>query len=142
MIIKRNIAKNLPVLFIDSSDFITGKTGVAFGDVTLKYKKEGDSAWTTFSLTTNDWIEIDDGVYEVVFTAAMLNTVGSFIYLAQTVDAIDYHGWVDIQNNLNDDLRARQDVIEGKIDAIAAIVVSIKSTVEAISVENFNMGGF
>ncbi len=112
MIIKKSTARRLPVLLVDDSDFKTGKVGVAFGDVTVKYAKEGDNAWSTFTLDASKWIELGDGVYDIAFGASELDTLGSFEYLVQVSGAVDYPGWVDISENLIDD----------------------------ISVENFNMG--
>jgi len=119
MTIKQSIPRRLPVWLVDDTDFKTGKTGVAFGSATVKYAKEGDNSWSIFTLDITKWIELGDGVYDIVFGASELDTLGNFKYLVQVSGAVDYPGWVDIQANSNDD---------------------IKDAVDAISVENFNMG--
>jgi len=133
VIIKKSAARKLPVILTDDSDFLTRKTGVAFGSVTVKYAKEGDTSLSTFTLDASKWIELGNGIYLIAFTASELDNVGSFIYNVEVSGSLEYSGWVDIQENLNDDLKSKLDSMGTKID-------SIKTTVEGISVENFNMG--
>lgn len=107
MIIKKDEARQLPVLMVDSSDLFTGKTAIAFGSVTVKLMKAGGSAWTTKTMTSGNWTEIDDGLYMISFTAAELDTLGNFNYIAQAAGAVDYHGFFGVSANLVDDIDTR-----------------------------------
>ena len=64
MIIKKDTARNLPVMLLDSSGVAV--TGIAFGDASVKYQKTGDSSLSTFTLDVNNWNEIGQGKYEAV----------------------------------------------------------------------------
>lgn len=115
MIFKRNVADDLPVLLTDVSDLYTGLTGVAWGNVTVKYMKQGDTAWSTFTLDVNKWTEIGNGHYLISFSNTVLNTNGKFIYIATTAGAVDYPGSVEIRDNTNDTLATTLTAISAAI---------------------------
>lgn len=106
MLIKQSTARTLPVILIDSSDFITPITGTVFGDVTCKFRKEGDTSWTTKTIDATNWTEIDDGHYDIDFTAGNLDTNGLFIYIVTVSGALQYSGLFIIRTNTNDDIKA------------------------------------
>lgn len=60
-------------------------TGLVFSDLTCGYRKEGAGTFTAKALTALNFIEIGSGVYTVEFTAAELNTLGSFTFLLNGV---------------------------------------------------------
>jgi hypothetical protein len=93
-ILKVNVdeAASLPVIILDDSDFKTVETGVAFGDVTCKYAKEGDSSLSTFTLDATNWDEIGQGIYEVDFTASELDTLGYFKFVVYGTGYLTYYG--------------------------------------------------
>jgi hypothetical protein len=57
------------------------RTGIIFSEIDVSYKKSVDSAFSVKSLTGPDFREIGLGVYEILFSSAELNTLGSFIYV-------------------------------------------------------------
>jgi hypothetical protein len=145
MPLKRNTARELPVILIDDSDFKTGKTGVAFGDVTCKIRKDGASAWTSKTIDTNNWNEIGDGHYTIDFTAGNLDTNGLFEYIVQVTDALDFPGLFEIRDNTNDDLNtaiatrstpaqitSAHAVTDGKLDNATYGLAALKTLLDAI----------
>jgi hypothetical protein len=59
------------------------RTGIVFSQVVVSYKKSTATSFTTKTLVTGDFREIGNGIYEISFSAAELNTLGSFLYLVQ-----------------------------------------------------------
>jgi len=119
MIIKRNIIKELPVILIDSSDFVTGLSGKVFGDITCKYLKEGSNTWITKTINAGNWkinTNQPDGYYRISFTAAELNTNGIFEYNVFSADSLVYPGLFEIRDNTNDDIKIDTASIKLKTD--------------------------
>jgi hypothetical protein len=65
-------------------------TGILYGDIVAKYRKEGASSLTTKTVTSPDWDEIGAGVYTLKFTAAELNTLGSFTIVITGAGFVQY----------------------------------------------------
>jgi len=150
MIIKKDTANNLPVLMLDSSGVPV--TGIAWDDATpptVNYAKEGDSSLTSLTLSAGNWIEIGQGVYEIAFTAGILDTKGKFIYLATGDGALQYSGLVEIKDNDIDDIGSDTDAIKAKTDNLpsdpasetnaTANKTAIISAVESQTIENFSI---
>ncbi len=57
------------------------RTGIIFSEIDVSYKKSVDAAFSVKVLTGPDFREIGLGVYEILFSSAELNTLGSFIYV-------------------------------------------------------------
>lgn len=57
------------------------RTGIVFSEIDVSYKKSVDSSFSVKVLSGPDFREIGLGVYEVLFSSAELNTLGSFIYV-------------------------------------------------------------
>jgi hypothetical protein len=57
------------------------RTGILFNEIDVSYKKSVDSSFTNKVLTGPEFREIGLGVYEILFSSAELNTLGSFIYV-------------------------------------------------------------
>ncbi len=57
------------------------RTGITFNQVDVSFKKSTDSSFTIKVWTAPDFREIGFGVYEVLFSSANLDTIGSFIYV-------------------------------------------------------------
>jgi hypothetical protein len=60
-------------------------TGLTFADVTAQFRKDTGS-FAAKALTALNFIEQGNGVYEIIFTAAELNTVGTFTVVVTGVD--------------------------------------------------------
>lgn len=89
---KKGIARDLPCILVDDTDFKTRETGVAYTAVTVEYAKEGDSSFTEKTLASEDWDEIGNGIYNISFTAAELDTKGKFIFNVKGTGYLDYSG--------------------------------------------------
>ena len=87
----------LPVLLVSNSDFVTPITDVAFDatGLVVSYLKEGGSV-TTLPLTSDNWVEADDGIYKAQFPAAACNAVGLFMYWVTLPAAVIYPGAVRV----------------------------------------------
>ena len=81
--IQQSTATWLPFEAIDSTTELP-RTGILFSQVIVSYKKSTAVSFAAKALVTGDFREIGSGIYEISFTAAELNTLGSFLYLVQT----------------------------------------------------------
>lgn len=73
------VATDVGVTLLDGSDVAV--SGVAVGDITVRYRKNGASLYTTKSVLAGEWTEVGDGLYKLSFTSGELDTSGSFRYL-------------------------------------------------------------
>ena len=58
---------------------------VAYDAITVEYRKSGETAFTTRTLTTGDWVNLGDGYYVLKWPAAVLDLQGKFLYKATGV---------------------------------------------------------
>ena len=135
---KQNVAGKLPAYMQDVNG--APVTGLAFGDISVKYAKEGATGLTTKTINAGNWTEVGQGLYDISFTGVELDTIRFFKYVVTGTGALQYPGLAQISANLVDDLRTKLDEIEAKIDIVNANLDSVKVTVEAIKVENFSVG--
>lgn len=75
--VTQNVSTSIIVLLYDATTSAP-KTGVVFTDVTCSFSKNA-APFVPKTLTISNFIEIGLGVYNIVFTAADLNTLGTFI---------------------------------------------------------------
>ncbi len=76
--VSREVGTELSVTLVDASE--NSVNGVLFSDITVEYRKNGASGFTTKTVLSGEWTEIGDGNYKLSFTAAELNTSGFFRY--------------------------------------------------------------
>ena len=75
--LRLSTATDITILMIDSSDHVTGKTGLAAGLTIYATKAGGTSAAITPTTTELDSTNVK-GVYKLALTAAHLDTLGEF----------------------------------------------------------------
>lgn len=98
-VVQKSVAHSVPVKLTDDDDFKTQVTGKTGGNVTVRYKKYGDSSWSTKDVSGSGWDEIGNGCYEVDFSADDLNTAGRFDYQVECSGCLDYNGSVLVVNH-------------------------------------------
>lgn len=54
--------------------------GILFSDVTIQYKKFGDSALTARTLLEEEWVDLGNGFYTLLWPASYINRIGKFFY--------------------------------------------------------------
>jgi len=119
--VKQSTATNLPVYLRDSS---TGnpKTGVAAGDVSAFYVKQGQTTETSKTVVGN-WTEIDatnmPGIYTLAFTAGELDTLGVFMYTVKGTGIKQFDGMVQVVEYLPADLLQKIEDEDAEDDARA-----------------------
>jgi len=101
-LLKQSTQVTKSVLMVDSSDHITGKTGLSAG-ITKYLSKVGTAASATMTTVEVDATNVK-GVYTLVFTTGHTDTLGDFqLHLTATgADPADY--WWTVVARLNDDL--------------------------------------
>lgn len=158
MLIKKSTARELPVILTDSSDFITGLTGKVFGNVTCKFRKDGETSWTVKAITAGNWHEIGNGHYTIDFITDDLDTAGLFEYIVIVTGSLDYSGLFEVRTNTIDDIATALVALVILVNAIDTSTESaarfteikgagwtdedlkaIKDAVSAISIENFSV---
>jgi len=103
-VVPKDASAELPVILRDDDDYASAKTGIAFGAVTLKFRKWPAVAWTTDTIDSGNWTEVGDGHYTWDATSSDLNTAGLFFYIVQAADCVQYEGSVYVSTNDFDDL--------------------------------------
>lgn len=58
--------------------------GVPYTDLTVRYKKQGQTSMTLKILTGSDWVELGGGLYSLSFSANEMDTVGGFTYTLES----------------------------------------------------------
>ena len=76
--VTQNIESEMIALALDTSG--DPVLALAFGDVSVSYKKYDSTDWVAKTLTDDDWYEVGDGVYVVTFSEDELDTAGSFVF--------------------------------------------------------------
>ena len=104
-IVKQSVARDIPCLLIQSSDGQSPLTGQAAGTVTITYRKEGASTWSSKTASGN-WTEITPGkgAYLISWSTGDLDTVGRFDFVVEHASCINYYGSLVVSANLLDDL--------------------------------------
>lgn len=72
----KEVAKDVGVTLVNASD--APVIGLTSTDVTVEYRKNGDTTFTTKALLAGEFTEVGDGIYLVTFTATELNRAGLF----------------------------------------------------------------
>jgi len=88
IVLKKSVARKLPVLLVDSGGAVV--TGIAVGSVTVVTSKDG-GALTVFTLT-GKWTELGQGLYTISFADTDLDTEGFFAYLVTVTGCDQYSG--------------------------------------------------
>jgi len=96
IILKKDVARALPVLLVDSAGAVV--TGVVEGSVTVVTSKDG-GALTGFTLT-GKWTELGQGLYTIDFADTDLDTVGFFAYLVTVTGCDQYSGIMYVDDAL------------------------------------------
>lgn len=78
--VQQSVATWLPFVAVDTDDG-SPRTGIIFSEVDVSYKKSDQSVFNVKSLTAPDFRENGSGVYEILFTGAELDTLGTFLYV-------------------------------------------------------------
>lgn len=101
--LKKDTAKDVTILLIDSSDHITGKTGLAAGLTIYATKAAGTPAAITPTVTELDSTNVK-GLYKLALTSGHTDTLGEFqLHITGSgADPADYK-W-EISTRLLDDL--------------------------------------
>jgi hypothetical protein len=68
----------IPVLLVDKTDGITGETGIAYGSVDVDYGLASATSLTSYSVTTNEWKEMGEGLYALQIGASEFSSVGKY----------------------------------------------------------------
>lgn len=75
------VTTDVGVTLLNSSD--VPQVGVLVGAITVTFRKNGASSFTTKSVLAGEWNEVGDGLYRLTFTAGELNIPGSFRFLVK-----------------------------------------------------------
>jgi hypothetical protein len=123
-ILKQSVARALPIILIQESDGQTPKTGVTYAQVTISYRKEGATSWSSKTASGN-WTEVGKGVYLISWSTSDLNTVGRFDVLVEQADCINVYASYVVSANLLDDVAS---AIAALNDLDAAAVLAAITT--------------
>ncbi|MCW7072058.1 MAG: hypothetical protein OCU12_07030 [Methanophagales archaeon] len=107
-IVKQSTACDLPCIIVASADGYTPDTTVTDADVTISFRKEGETAWSSKTASGN-WTNVGKGVYLISWSATDLDTVGRFDFVVEHAGAINYYGSVVVSANLIDDVESAVD---------------------------------
>lgn len=95
---KKNTDKWFPIRLVDATDFYTPETGIAFGDLTVKYGFEAATSESSYTVTTNEWKEQGDGNYWLQIGNSEFTSEGKYIVKVEAAIAYDYNFVVEIRD--------------------------------------------
>lgn len=96
----------IPVLLVDKTDGITGETGIAHGAVDVDFALASSTSLTSYTVSSDDWKEIGEGLYALRIGAAEFTATGRyFVRIGDTTpNAGKYVVAVEVTVNDLDDL--------------------------------------
>lgn len=133
--LKQGVAKAQPVILIQAADGQTPHLGATAGQVTISYRKEGATSWSSKTAVGN-WVEVGKGVYLVSWSTSDLNTIGRFDAVVEHASCINAYVAYRISANLEDDIAAAIAALND-LDA-AAILAAITTDTTKFAGANIN----
>lgn len=129
-IVKQSVARSIPCILIKSSDGQTPETGALAASVTISYRKEGGTTWSSKTATGN-WTEVTagKGVYLISWSTTDLNTIGRFDLVVEHASCINYYGSLVVSANLLDDIDTTLDALNDP--TVAAIADGVWDELKA-----------
>lgn len=91
MELRQSAAASLRFPMIDDMDFKTPEVSLTYADLTCRYAKAGDTSLATKSLSSSNTRHLGQGIYEIDFTAAELDTLGAFMAQVTASGALPYY---------------------------------------------------
>ncbi len=123
--LKQSTQVTITILMVDSSDHITGKTGLAAGLTITASKAGGASATITPTVA-----EIDNsamkGVYSLVFTTTHTNTLGEFVINITATGADPATYWFQVSTYLPGEIVTS---VSGAVGSVTGAVGSVTGNV-------------
>jgi len=149
---KKNSDKWFPVIFIDSTDFKTRKTGIVFGGVTAKYHVEGATSQSTYTVLTADWKEAGNGEYWINIGASEFTTEAKYTVTVQAAASLDASFVVEVRDKtiaeLIDDvgtlltrIPGALNISGGVVDADAVKISTSATAADALELISLNAKG-
>lgn len=107
---------------------------IAYGDITVTYKKQGDTSWTVKVVLSPEWVTGPDGRYFLTFSAAELDTNGRFYFRVAESGSDTFTGDIDVVEDWATLMDVMQDLINGLSTKVptAAVKTSKKEQDEAV----------
>lgn len=102
---KKNADKWFPVILLDSTDFKTAKTGIAYGSVTVKYSVGGATSLTTYTVATGDWKEAGEGKYWLNIGASEFTTEDIYEVSVAAAASLTFNFGVQVRDKMVAELR-------------------------------------
>ncbi len=123
---KKNTDKWFPVVLTDDTDFKTEETGVAFGDVTVKFSAEGATSLSTYTVATAEWKETAEGKYWLLIGASEFTAEGKYEVSVKITagGAITYNFTVEVRDKTLAEL----------IDDIGTLLTRIPDTISLVNI--------
>lgn len=94
--IYHNIAFTTPVILVRTFDGYTPATGIVSGDVSLKYRKDGDTSLSTYTLLGDSWQELGDGLYDINWVDSISDTLGDLVYTVDVSGSVPFYGRTEV----------------------------------------------
>lgn len=76
----------------------TPATGLTFSSVQVSYRRAGDVSLTTKTMTSDNFVEIGQGFYKIVFTGTELDLPGPFIFVVYSVGIQTFQGEAQVRS--------------------------------------------
>lgn len=92
--VQTDYAAQLVVRLLDASG--DPVLSVPAASVTARYKKQGDTSWTSKSVSAGEWEAGPEGRYLLLFSSSELDTEGKFIYQVEVTGAETFTGDIDL----------------------------------------------
>jgi len=99
-----NVTKWFPVLLISSVDSVSGVTGKAVGDLTVREHFQGASSQSSYSPSASDWTEAGNGEYWLQIDSSVFTAAGKYQFSIACTGCLTYRFVAEVNNNDIDDM--------------------------------------
>jgi hypothetical protein len=112
---------------------------IAYGDVTVTYKKFGDAAWSVKTVGINDWSAQAAGRYLLLFSADELDTDGTFVFRVAESGSDTFTGDFDLTSNWTGTTDMMIDLLNGLSSKVSQESASTAQRLTDESIETLSL---
>jgi hypothetical protein len=119
-------ATDIAVTLLDTASAPANE--VPYTDITVQYRRSGQTSFTTKTLLEGEWTEVGDGLYLLTFTDGELSTPGNFRFLVTGTAFVRHERDLLIIDN--------HQTLNTQIEAIATVLASKTNIADANTLFN------
>lgn len=109
-----------PLRLLDEDDLFSPETGKTYDGITVQYCLAGGESWTTYTITTDDWKEVDNGAYALRAGASEFTATGNYHFRITCTGCAERNFIVKVTNQSLDDMNGSLNTLLERLTALRA----------------------